>query len=362
MKKLFSFSLLTLVIVFSLFMLSCASSNLVIGEPAGYTNNPDLETIFKSETWQGTPLDSDGNFRNIYDPFVSNLIDFLRWQASTNPQKAEKKADTTRLNVIYDLSVLDNEEDKIIWLGHATFYIYLNGVGILLDPVLIDNFFLKRNSKLPFGIDDIKKVDYILVSHDHRDHCDESTLKILANKFPHAQFLAGLETDKLIKDWVKKSEVQGAGWYQKFKTNSNIEIVFVPARHWSKRGPFDENKRLWGGFYVKSPDKTIYFMGDSGNSKHFEDIANILGSPDYCIMGVGAYKPEWFMKRAHISPLDAIDAFNLMGGKYFIPMHFGTFDLSDEPLLEPLRVLEENSNKIKGKLVSSPLGTNLIQN
>jgi L-ascorbate metabolism protein UlaG (beta-lactamase superfamily) len=152
-------------------------------------------------------------------------------------------------------------------------------------------------------------------------------------------------------------QVQEAGWYQQYTLNEDFEIIFVPTRHWTRRGLADENKRLWGGFFIRYHNKSIYFMGDSGYTKHFEEIRNILGDVDYAIMGVGAYKPEWFMYQSHISPVDAIKAFHEMGGRYFIPMHFGTFDLSDEPLLKPLDVLREADFD---ELVELKLGEELL--
>jgi L-ascorbate metabolism protein UlaG (beta-lactamase superfamily) len=122
----------------------------------------------------------------------------------------------------------------------------------------------------------------------------------------------------------------------------------------------DTNQRLWGGYYIETGEKTIYFMGDSGYGPHFQLIADTMGTPDIAMMGVGAFKPEWFMHPAHTSPMDAVRAFNEMGGKNFIPMHFGTFDLSDEPLLEPLDWLKANSNSVNGKLIEPVIGRNLI--
>ena len=101
-------------------------------------------------------------------------------------------------------------------------------------------------------------------------------------------------------------------------------------------------------------------MGDSGYDPHFKLISDTLGSPDYAIMGVGAFKPEWFMHPAHTSPMDAARAFLDMGGKNFIPMHFGTFDLSNEPLLEPLDWLKANPEAVNGKLIEPVVGRNLF--
>ena len=122
----------------------------------------------------------------------------------------------------------------------------------------------------------------------------------------------------------------------------------------------DTNQRLWGGFYIESADSSFYFMGDSGYGPHFHLISDTLGSPDIAMMGVGAFKPAWFMHPVHTSPMDAARAFREMGAKQFIPMHFGTFDLSDELLLEPLDWLIANPETVNHSLVIPTIGKNLL--
>ncbi|AFL86025.1 putative Zn-dependent hydrolase of beta-lactamase fold protein [Belliella baltica DSM 15883] len=327
-----------------------------------FTSNSSLKTTAPSPNWKGTPIDSKGRFSNLYHPFEASLKDVLKWKLSTNPQNEEKKNDTRSLPISSQTFDFQTKEDYIIWLGHASYLMQLNGITFVTDPILMDNFFLKRKSKLPFLLENFPKIDYLLLSHNHRDHCDESTIEWLIEQNPQIEILTGLGMKSVISSWIDDQEVQEAGWYQSYNLPiESLEIHFVPSRHWSKRWLNDDNKSLWGGFYLKSNEKSIYFMSDSGQGQHFEDIKNTLGSPEYSIMGIGAYKPEWFMYQSHISPLNAIDAFNSMGGKYFIPMHYGTFDLSDEPILEPWDVLSANQNKIKGQLVEPILGLNLLQ-
>lgn len=326
-----------------------------------FISNPELNTISGLSDWKGTPIDEKGNFQNLYQPFESSFGDLLKWQTSKNPQKKEKKNETRLLPVELDTAALQGEADYLIWMGHASYLMRINGKVLLTDPVLIDNFFLKRESQLPIALDDLPALDYILLSHSHRDHCDEKTLEYLSLINPKATFLTGLGMKDVIISWTKGQNIQEAGWYQQYDIpDSDFEITYVPSRHWSRRGLFDENVSLWGGFYLKTNKHSIYLMGDSGSGPHFKDISNALGAPDYCLMGVGAYKPEWFMNQAHISPKDAIEAFNEMGGRYFIPMHFGTFDLSDEPRMEPLDVLIENESKLEGELIRVVLGKNLL--
>jgi L-ascorbate metabolism protein UlaG (beta-lactamase superfamily) len=331
-------------------------------ETITYISNPNLETIPPSKDWKGNPIDENGQFQNLYHPFESSLKDLLKWKLNKNPQKNEKEADDRTLPVSSERFNFNASEDYIIWLGHASYLIRLDGVTFITDPLLMDNLFLKRKSELPFPLEQFPQIDYLLLSHNHRDHCDKSSINWLSEQNPKLKILIGLGVNSVINSWIDKQEVQEAGWYQAYNLNdSDLVIHYVPSRHWSKRWLNDDQKSLWGGFYIQSKNQSIYFMGDSGAGPHFNDIKNTLGSPEYCLMGIGAYKPEWFMHQAHISPNDAIEAFNVLEGSYFIPMHYGTFDLSDEPLLEPWDIIEKNQNKINGELIQPILGKNLIK-
>jgi len=326
-----------------------------------FVSNPNLTTVSPDTAWRGNPLDGEGRFVNLNHPFESSFSDLLKWQLSKNPQKEEKKADSRQLPIDFDEQIFQGTADYLIWLGHATYLIRLNGKVFLTDPLLFDNTFLKRKSDLPFALDILPALDFILLSHNHRDHCDKKSLSYLTANNPSLQILTGLGLANVIDNWTDGHLIQEAGWYQQYaKLGRGISITYVPSRHWSKRWLNDDNKSLWGGFYIQSEDTSIYFMGDSGKGAHFSDIKNTLGAPDYCLMGVGAYKPEWFMSQSHISPMDAIDAFNDMEGNYFIPMHFGTFDLSDEPIMEPWDILVKDEQSIKGTLVEPVLGRNLL--
>ncbi|EOZ95353.1 putative Zn-dependent hydrolase [Indibacter alkaliphilus LW1] len=326
-----------------------------------YTENHELKTVNPSLDWKGTPLDENGRFVNLFHPFESSFGDLLKWQTSKNPYKEAKENETRQLAVNFDPSIIQGKEDYLIWLGHATYLFRVQGKTFLTDPILMDNTFLKRDSPLPFPIEEMPHLDYILLSHNHRDHCDKASLKFLAEHHPQAKILTALGVSKVITSWTNPQEIEEAGWFQQYtKPDADIKITFVPSRHWSRRWLWDDNKSLWGGFYIQTEEKSIYFMGDSGKGPHFEDIKNTLGSPDYCLMGVGAFRPEWFMHQAHISPTYAIEAFNTLGGRFFIPMHYGTFDLSDEPRMEPWDILIENRDAIQGYLIEPVIGQNLL--
>lgn len=321
-----------------------------------YTKNPKLTTVNLSPSWKGTPVSKNGTYRNLSDQSLPDFSKVLKWKLRENSYGKLKKADEFALPTIPCNDIFDADQDMIVWLGHASFLIRVNGVTFLTDPVFYNRTFLKRLSDIPFDIDKVRNIDYILLSHGHFDHCDRRSLKKIAAQNPGLSILCGLGMDKVVKGVVPAERIQCAGWYQEFDLLSSPKVTFLPSKHWTRRSFFDQNKSLWGGFYIKSEDTSVYFMGDSGYDAHFNDIRHVMGAPDFALMGIGAFEPQWFMEGFHISPLNAIRAFNEMKAKCFIPMHYGTFDLSDEPLLEPVRVLEKNKEAINGELLIPKAG------
>ena len=297
-----------------------------------YLNNPLLKTI--KEDWKGNPF-SDGRFQYVDQPFYNSYKKLLRWQLGGNPQRKEKRQDKWRASICDDYSVLNSKDDFIIWLGHASFLIQLNGIRLITDPVFYNLAILQRTIPLPFPVERIKKVDYLLLSHDHRDHCDKRSIQNLL-KFNQPNILTPLKLTGVIKPWVGNTPIQEAAWYQVYKTeDKNLEITFLPSQHWCRRGLTDFNKRLWGSFMIQSGDKTIYFGGDSGMGPHFRAIGNTFVDIDYALLGIGAYAPPFMMQEIHTSPEEAMTAFQHLGAQKMIPMHYATYDLSDEPISEP---------------------------
>jgi L-ascorbate metabolism protein UlaG (beta-lactamase superfamily) len=231
---------------------------------------------------------------------------------------------------------------------------------MLIDPVFYKVPLVKRYAAHAYSPTMFDHLDYLLISHDHQDHCQEKSIRIIASQNPRMKVLTGLNMEKLLRPWIKNLPVQMAGWYQQYETGSDIAIYYLPSRHWSKRGLNDENKRLWGAFVIQANNKVIYFSGDTGYGRHFQEVALLFPGVNVAIIGIGAYKPEWFMHPNHVSPQDAVRAFNEMNAKILIPMHYGTFDISDEPVGEPLRILKqlERESKINGKLQLLQLGEN----
>ena len=294
---------------------------------------------------------------NGENPWKLDIGKAFRYIMHRNPQKEIKKQDPWRIPVLKDDQWLIDPADKIVWLGHASFFIQLSGIRILIDPVYGKLPGGKRLSAMPVAPDKLLDIHYILVSHAHYDHCDKSSIKLLIENNPEAQILTGLKLDGLISKWTD-NKIQTAGWYQQYQLENDLKITFLPSIHWANRSLFDVNTTLWGGYMIEKDGKRIYYGGDSAHGSHFNVVGELFKNIDVALIGAGAYAPAWFMAPMHQNPYDAVKAFHATHAKTFIPFHYGTFDLSDEPIGEPERILNEldADGRIEGMLKVLKLG------
>lgn len=309
-----------------------------------YRINPDLPVL--KEGWQGNIV-IDGRFRNYYASQIKSFSDAFRWMLSRNPQREEKRNDSFRLQV-QEFNPAELQENSLVWLGHDTFLMNLNGIRLMTDPIFFNLPNNRRQSDLPCSVDDLTPIDYLLVSHCHRDHFDMRSVRALVRNNPEMKALVPLGGSSLFNNrHLRNVEVQEAGWFQEYDISDDIRIIFLPVKHWGRRGLTDTNRVLWGSFLIITPETSIFFGGDLAyDQQKFKTIRELFGDIDICIFPIGAYSPAWFMSQAHVNPEEAIQAFLDLGGSVFIPMHFGTFDLSDEPMGEPIRRLHQKAMEI----------------
>ena len=316
-----------------------------------YKTNPDLPVIKKG--WKGNVV-INGKFQNDTIKEKSPLWEVLKWKLSTNPQQKEKDSDNFKLGR-FPIENITKKDDKLIWLGHSSFLFIINKITLISDPCFFDLSISKRKVLIPCDVNNLKTIDYLLVSHDHRDHFDKKSANIIAKNNPKIVALTPLNANRIFNTKNLRSiSKQEAAWYQKYNLSADIQIVFLPSRHWGRRGLFDFNKTLWGSFLIISGDKKIFFSGDTAyDDKMFKEIHSEFGDIDICLLPIGAYSPKSVMKASHTTPEEAYKIFNDLGGKLFIPMHYGTYVLSDEPASEPIRRLdkcfdnEKDSRKLK---------------
>ncbi|MCB9059731.1 MAG: MBL fold metallo-hydrolase [Calditrichae bacterium] len=298
-------------------------------------------------------------FRNTGSDFEERgLKDVLKWMVWDRFIKNERsdEADT----VTFELAENDphwlaanKTELSVTWVGHSTLLIQIDGMNILSDPV-----WAERASPVSFAgpgrlvkpgidFDKLPKIDMVIISHDHYDHLDKETIEMLGND-PY--YLVPLGLGEFLED-LDITNYQELDWWDEIKFN-NIRFVCVPAQHFSGRTLFDRNQTLWCGWVMQGARDKIYYAGDTGYFSEFKNIGRKLGPFTIAAIPIGAYQPQWFMSPVHISPQEAVDVYLDVKAKYFIPIHWGTFQLSDEPISEPPRLLlrEVNNRKLDADL------------
>lgn len=308
---------------------------------ARYVRNETLPTV--KPNYPGNKMIGPKycNGEELYAPTFRHV---LKWQLSTNPQKKEKKADTWAPAVVDCTEFVRGQEDGLVWLGHASFLLRVGGLTLLTDPVLFSSVGLRRRHALPCRPEDLTGLNYLLISHGHRDHLDEKSVRLLARQNPQMQALTSLSMTPLLRGMAPGLQVQEAGWWQQYDLGpaAPFELFYLPASHWHRRGLTDLNTVLWGSFLLRTAhnQRTLYFAADTSLADHFEQIEKQFGPLDTVLMPIGAYKPPFLMQLSHVNPHEAAKATNLLRAGHVVPMHYGTFDLSDEPASEPLRELE----------------------
>lgn len=283
----------------------------------------------------------NGRFSATLNKKKTHFFKTIRWLTKSNPQKKQLISEKSIIKVN---KINKFEENKIYWLGHSCFYINIAGISFITDPVFFDLLTNKRNTELPFNIDDLKDISYVLISHDHYDHLSVKSLSCLLKNSPDMEALLPYGTAEFFNScplkWISRQE---ACWFQSYiDLKENVKVTFLPADHWCRRSLFDQNKRLWGSFMIEYNGIKIFFAGDTAyNEEMYKDIKDVMGSPDICLMPIGSYSPAFMMREHHINPEEAASLFNILGGKKFIPMHYGAYTLSSEPASEPVKRIKK---------------------
>jgi len=233
---------------------------------------------------------------------------------------------------------------RVTWVGHATLLIQLDGVNVLTDPQWSERAspfsFAGPKRFMPPGLafDDLPPVHAVVISHDHYDHLDVETVRRLAVTH-RPRFFVPLGMKAWFLD-LGITDVEEMDWWEARVVRS-VTLTLVPTHHWSQRTPWDMNRRLWGGWVISGRERRLYFAGDTAYFDGFKDIAARLGPFDVAALPIGAYLPPVIMKPGHLDPGQALEAFVDLRARVMVPIHFGTFDLADEPLDEPPRLLAQ---------------------
>jgi len=230
----------------------------------------------------------------------------------------------------------------VTFIGHSTFLIRTATAAFVTDPVFTTHAGPfgrtgpRRVRRPAFGITALPRLDLVLLTHNHYDHLQPSSLRAVARR-GKPSIVTSLGLESLVSRFGFRSAAE-LDWWQAHEIDGT-RVTSVPARHFSARTPWDRNRTLWAGFVVESGGVTIYFAGDTGYSPGFKQIGERFPTIDLALIPIGAYEPRWFMQPVHANPEEAVQMHLDVGARRSIGMHFGTFQLTDEAIDEPVAAL-----------------------
>ena len=304
---------------------------------------------------------ADGRFRNPWpDAELSSLSAMPRWtlqriagaMAGTLP-KDPPPGSFPLVRPAFAAPRAPLDEWRVTWVGHSTCLLQAGALNILTDPVWsahaspVQGVGPRRRVPPAVALDALPPLDLLLISHNHYDHFDTGTIAALAAAHPAASWLCPLGLAPSLRALGVRSPMEFDWWEGRaVETPGGVaEVTATPAQHFSGRTPWDRNATLWCGWSVAAGAHRLYFAGDSGLHPEFNRIGRTCGPFDAALMPIGAYDPRWFMRPVHMNPEEAVEAFDALTGGAgathgaFIPIHWGTFKLTDEAMDEPPRRL-----------------------
>lgn len=255
----------------------------------------------------------------------------------------------------------ETSDMQFIWLGHSTFMLNFAGKILLFDPVFSKAaspfaFVTKRFQKPVLSLEELPKVDYIVLSHDHYDHLDMHTIKFF--KHTQTKFLTPLGVGAHLQHWgIAQNRITELDWWQSINYDG-LEFILTPAQHFSGRKLLDYNHTLWGSWIVRNVEHSIFFSGDSGYAKHFQVIGDKYGPFDLVFIENGQYDQSW--RDVHMLPVDVIQAVADLKAKRFVPIHWGMFCLAPHQWFDPIESIYNLAAERKISLYTPKLGQMII--
>ncbi|PKP02438.1 MAG: MBL fold metallo-hydrolase [Bacteroidetes bacterium HGW-Bacteroidetes-6] len=302
----------------------------------------------------------NGAFQNLSPTpnFAENVGFFTVFRSMVLKKRIDKKPLSIIPTEKTDLSTLDAKSDVVVWFGHSSCFVQLEGKKILIDPVFGGNasplpFMLKAfNGSNIYSCDDIPETDLLVITHDHWDHLDLKTIRQLKTKIKHV--VCPLGNGAHLEHWgIDKNIIFEQDWNDQFELCNNLVVHTLPSRHFSGRGP-KRNKALWASFVLQTPNLKIFISGDGGYDKHFAEIGEKFGGFDLAILENGQYNVFW--RYIHLLPDDVVQAAIDLKAKRVLPVHHSKFALSNHPWNEPLTKLAENSVHKNIQIITPKIG------
>lgn len=315
---------------------------------------------------QESPNYKDGEFQNqIPTPVFSKDVSTLSVIWSNIFHRNEHLNPPGPIETVKtDLKALDPRKDTVVWLGHSSWFIQLEGKRILIDPTFSDHSgpVSSANKAFPgtnlYSPDDMPEIDYLLISHDHWDHLDYETVKGLRSKIKRVICPIGIGADFEYWDYPKEKILE-ADWNDEFTLEKNFTVHVLPARHYSGR-LLKKNQTLWAAFALITPDRKLFYSGDSGYGPHFADIGETFEGFDLVLLDAGQYDSRWAY--IHMTPEEAARAAEELGAKFLIPAHVGRFGIANHPWDEPFIRMSKVSKRRSYRLITPRIGEIVLFN
>lgn len=309
-----------------------------------------------------SPNYKDGSFQNLSHTvvmsndvsFIGTMKDFFNRPKSVSPSKPLPSVKT-------DLKSIRSDKPVIVWFGHSSYFIHVNGVNILVDPVFSGNaspvsFFIKAfPGSNVYSVEDLPTIDLLIITHNHYDHLDKKTINELKEKVNAIYTPLGVGKD--LESCLRKDErITELDWWDSLNINDNIELIATPARHFSGRG-LKRGESLWASFVLKIFGYTIYLGGDSGYDSHFKKIGLKFGPFDIAILECGQYNTAWPF--IHMAPEETVQASIDLNAKMLLPVHWGKFALAyhdwDDPIKRAVKSATEKKVNITTPMIGEPI-------
>ena len=279
-----------------------------------------------------------GRFFNPWEKDPKSVWDFFRWKIFTpNPYDKSRTPEIPRVdNDGLYLSGMARRPSAT-WVGHSTFAVHDGDDVFLTDPHFSRRALLPHRIAPPgIPIEAIPGDAFAVISHNHYDHLDAGTVESLPET---VQWFVPLG----LAEWFRSRDrpnVVELDWWESAR-RGRWTITCLPSQHWSQRIEQGMNRSLWCSWLLDSGETRYYFAGDTGYFYGFAEFGRRFAPIDVAMLPIGAYEPRWMMRYQHMDPAEAYRAFRDLGARQMLPMHWGTFDLTDEPADLPPQVLRE---------------------
>ena len=301
------------------------------------------------ELLQKSPHYKDGKFQNIhYTPTITKGYSMTGVLYNFIFRKFPRTKPVDNIPTIKtDLKNLRISENVLVWFGHSSYFIQLNGKRFLIDPVFSGNASPIPNSNTSFkgtdiySAEDMPEIDFLLITHDHYDHLDYPTILKLKPKIK--QVICGLGVGEHFEHWnFDITKIIEKDWNEQVTISDSFRLHTAPARHFSGRS-FSRNNTLWLSFILQAPNLKLYLGGDSGYDTHFAEIGERFGGFDLALLDNGQYNLAW--QAIHMLPQEGLRAAKELKTKRLFPIHSSKFKLANHPWDEPLEAITEQNKK-----------------